>query len=245
LLSSSAFAERAAIIQNFRAASMLILPDARAGAGFFVFARSRISCRVPLMKFRTAWPARLKQHRIVLAIAFAFPLYALVTRLNGPCETCSPLLSGLPILPIAQAQAAGPAEKFQAPAWELKDIEGRTIKSSDFKGKVVMLNFWGTWCPPCVAEIPDLIALQKKYADRGFTVIGAAYDPNPEGVAEFAREHGINYPVVLANEDVLAAFRNVEAFPTSFFIDREGVVTTSTIGLVEPGTFEKIIEPLL
>ncbi len=197
------------------------------------------------MKLHPGLSVRLKQHWIVLAIAFAFPIYALVTQLKGPRDTCSPLLAGLPILPIAQAQAADPSEKFQAPEWELKDVAGKTVKSSDFKGKVVMLNFWGTWCPPCVAEIPDLIALQKQFADRGFTVIGAAYEPNPEAVTEFVKEHGINYPVVLADKETLAAFRNVEAFPTSIFIDRDGVVTTTTVGLMEPGTFEKIIEPML
>ncbi len=131
-----------------------------------------------------------------------------------------------------------------APAWELKDLEGKAVKLSDFKGKVVLLNFWATWCPPCREEIPDLIALQNQYRDQGLAVIGISFDREPGTVKSFAARHKINYPLVMADQETAAAYGNVEAIPTTFFIDREGKVAGAHAGGADKATLEAGIKPL-
>jgi thiol-disulfide isomerase/thioredoxin len=85
-----------------------------------------------------------------------------------------------------------------APDWQLSDVDGKPVKLSDFKGKVIILDFWATWCPPCRAEIPGFVLLQKKYADKGFTVIGVSLDEQgPSVVKSFMRSFGMNNPVVM------------------------------------------------
>src|SRR5690348_13547526 len=94
----------------------------------------------------------------------------------------------------------GADSKIAAPDWHLSDVDGKPVKLSDFKGKVVILDFWATWCPPCRAEIPEFVAIQKKYADKGFTVIGISLDQQGASVVKsFMNQLGMNYPVVIGN----------------------------------------------
>src|SRR5215470_13334225 len=96
----------------------------------------------------------------------------------------------------ALTQAAD--SKIAAPDWQLSDVDGKPVKLSDFKGKVLILDLWATRCPPCRAEIPGFVAIQKKYADKGFTVIGVSLDKQGASVVKrFMRELGMNYPVVI------------------------------------------------
>jgi thiol-disulfide isomerase/thioredoxin len=112
------------------------------------------------------------------------------------------------------------------------DLDGRRISSDTFRGKVLLVNFWATWCPPCRAEIPDLVALQEKYRDN-LQVIGISQDEAPpEQVKRFALEHRINYPVVMATKEVEAAFPGIRALPTSFIIDRDGRVVQKHVGML-------------
>ncbi len=133
-----------------------------------------------------------------------------------------------------------------APAWELPSIDGKTVHLSDFKGKVVILDFWATWCPPCRAEIPDFIALQKQYGDKGLAIIGASVDQG--GVATvkaFAKKNNVNYTVVMADEEVAKAYGDIQAIPTTFVIDRQGRIVKQHVGLTSKEEFEKEIKPLL
>lgn len=133
-----------------------------------------------------------------------------------------------------------------APEWSLKDMDGKTVGSADFKGKVVILDFWATWCGPCRAEIPNFIALQKQYAKQGLVVIGASVDEGGADVVKpFARKLGINYPVVLADEKTQQAFGGIEAVPTTFIIDREGRIVKEHMGFADKDEFENEIKPLL
>jgi thiol-disulfide isomerase/thioredoxin len=133
-----------------------------------------------------------------------------------------------------------------APSWELQTAEGQMIHSSDFKGKVVILDFWASWCPPCKAEIPGFIALQKKYGKNGLAVVGVSVDEGGADVVKsFAKQSGMNYTVVLADDKTNRAFGGIEAIPTTFIIDREERIVTKHLGFTEKDEFEKELKPLL
>jgi thiol-disulfide isomerase/thioredoxin len=110
-------------------------------------------------------------------------------------------------------------------------LDGQTISSSQWRGKVTLVNFWATWCPPCKAEIPDLIALQDKYRDE-LQIIGISEDATTDVVKRFVAEHKINYPIVMATPDIERAFPGVVGLPTSFMVDREGRIMAKHVGLL-------------
>jgi thiol-disulfide isomerase/thioredoxin len=123
-------------------------------------------------------------------------------------------------------------EPFDVEPFTLTDLEGKTITSTDLRGKVVLVNFWATWCPPCRAEIPDLIKLQDKYRDK-LVVIGISEDEAPvEEVKKFVDEQKMNYPVAMVTPDVQRIFKGVSALPTTFVIDPEGKVQQRHVGLL-------------
>lgn len=115
--------------------------------------------------------------------------------------------------------------------FELKSIDGRMVKLSDFKGKVVLLDFWATWCAPCRKGIPDLIDIQKNYKD--VQVIGITVDENPmQVVPPFVKEFKINYPILIGNDLVYTNYGGIDAIPTTFIIDKNGKIVSKHIGLV-------------
>ena len=156
-----------------------------------------------------------------------------------------PLLAGAAfILGGALSQAAG--SKKAAPEWQLNDVDGKPVKLSDFKGKVIILDFWATWCPPCRMEIPGFVAIQKKYADKGFTVIGVSLDQQgPSVVKPFMNKLGMSYPVVMGTQRTARDYGGITAIPTTFVIDREGNVVRAFEGYTDQATFESVIGPLL
>jgi peroxiredoxin len=133
-----------------------------------------------------------------------------------------------------------------APSWELHNVDGQTVRFADFKGKVVILDFWATWCPPCRAEIPGLIDLQKQYGKQGLAVIGISVDQDGASVVKaFAQKFGMNYPVLLADPKVVQSYGGIEAIPTTFIIDRQGRIVKEHVGFTDKEDFEKEIKPLL
>jgi thiol-disulfide isomerase/thioredoxin len=133
-----------------------------------------------------------------------------------------------------------------APAFTLQNLEGTMISSSVYKGKVVVLDFWATWCGPCRMEIPSFIALQKKYQKQGFTFIGVSLDENgPAIVADFVKKNGMNYPQLMGTYDVIARYGSFEAIPTTFVIDRKGVIRKVLQGYHPQSVFESEIQKLL
>jgi thiol-disulfide isomerase/thioredoxin len=125
-----------------------------------------------------------------------------------------------------------------APAFTVKDLDGREIATASLRGKVVIVNFWATWCGPCRAEIPDLVALQQKYKDT-LQVIGISEDEaGVEVVRQFAAEHRINYPVAMMTPEIERLYPGISALPTSFILDRESRVVQKHVGMLTTPTTE-------
>jgi cytochrome c biogenesis protein CcmG/thiol:disulfide interchange protein DsbE len=134
----------------------------------------------------------------------------------------------------------------QAPDFELKDVNGKVVRLSDYKGKVVLLDFWATWCGPCGIEIPWFTEFQRKYKDRGFTVLGVSMDDGGwKDVKPFVAEQKINYQIVLGDDKTSDQYGDVEALPTTFVIDREGRIASVHVGLADKKEFDDAIQKLL
>jgi thiol-disulfide isomerase/thioredoxin len=126
-----------------------------------------------------------------------------------------------------------------APSFLARDLDGRDVSLGALRGKVVLVNFWATWCPPCRAEIPDLIALQEKYRDT-LQIIGVSQDEaGLEVVKRFVGEHGINYPVVMSSLEIERLFPGIAALPTSFVIDRESRLVQKHVGMLTASVTEQ------
>lgn len=131
-----------------------------------------------------------------------------------------------------------------APAFQLPSVNGRSVSLSDFRGKVVILDFWATWCPPCRREIPDFIALQSQYQSKGLQIVGVALD-EPEKVIGFAQSYGMNYPVLFGNDNVAMLYGGISGIPTTFIIDRQGKIVGRYEGFTSKAEFESAIKQLL
>jgi peroxiredoxin len=139
--------------------------------------------------------------------------------------------------------AAIPAKPFQAmpaPVWELKDVDGNVIKSEQFKDKVIVVDFWATWCVPCIGEIPGYVELQKKFSKDGLVVIGISMDDQePSVVKQFMAKYKVDYQVVMHDDAIAEAFGGIDFIPTTFIIDRSGVVRVRKDGPESAADFEK------
>lgn len=132
-----------------------------------------------------------------------------------------------------------------APNFTLTDTQGNQVRLSDFRGKIVIIDFWATWCPPCRRGIPDLIDLQKAYKNK-LAVIGISLDTDSKkDVVPFIKEYGINYKVVYGDNDVVQKYGNIQAIPTSFIIDQKGKIVSSYVGLQRKATFKNQIDALI
>jgi len=138
------------------------------------------------------------------------------------------------------------SERKPAPDFALKDADGRTVHLSDYKGKVVLLDFWATWCGPCRMEIPWFIEMQRQNRDRGFEVLGVSMDDNGwEDVKPFLAEMEVNYRIVIGNDATAEVYGGVESLPTTFLIDREGRIAVVHVGLTSRKDIQDGVEQLL
>jgi thiol-disulfide isomerase/thioredoxin len=137
-------------------------------------------------------------------------------------------------------------QETTAPQFKLKDLNGHTVRLSDYRGKVVMINFWATWCPPCRAEMPDLVRLQRKHRKDGLQIIGITYPPeNKSRVSKFARSLKVNYPIILGTRETKARFSSEETLPLTVVINRDGNVSDIISGILLRKEFDEKIKPLL
>ncbi|HXA76449.1 MAG TPA: redoxin family protein [Candidatus Acidoferrales bacterium] len=157
---------------------------------------------------------------------------------------------------VSPSAGAGtkPAALPDEPDVTFKDLQGKDVTLASFKGKVVLVNFWGTWCEPCRGEIPILIALQEKYSSKGFTLLGAATNDEEKTVDAFihntqfnvgGQQMTMNYPIVMGTDDISTKFGGLLGMPTSFLITRDGKIAKRYIGSLNENQIVKDVESQL
>jgi cytochrome c biogenesis protein CcmG/thiol:disulfide interchange protein DsbE len=149
------------------------------------------------------------------------------------------------ISPAVKTQMKSSGDHPLAPAFSLTDITGKPLKLSDYRGKVVMLDFWATWCGPCRIEIPGFIQLQNQYGRRGLAIIGISMDDSSEPVVEFYKELHMNYPVAVGNDRLGELYGGVLGLPTTFLIGRDGRIYAKHVGATDIDVLEAEIKQLL
>ena len=135
-----------------------------------------------------------------------------------------------------------PALNETAPEFSLKDLNGKSVRLSDFKGKVVLVNFWASWCPPCKMEIPGFQRTYAAYKNRGFTIIGITMD---DVSLSFIKDMGMTYPVVMADDKVIRDYGNISGIPTSFLIGRDGRIIKKVMGMYFESSLKRDVENAL
>jgi thiol-disulfide isomerase/thioredoxin len=169
------------------------------------------------------------------------------TTADEPDLTSEPESKGPKLLPdISAAHLPAPGERKAAPEFSLADISGKQVKLSDFKGKVVILDFWATWCPPCRMQVPHFLSLYEDYKEHGLEIVGVSLDKNGiQAVVPFVEQRGINYISLIGGPDVANLYGGIRSIPTAFLIDRQGRIAAKHIGYKDKGALEKDIVPLL
>ncbi len=150
------------------------------------------------------------------------------------------------VTPQVRAALGWNSTGSDVPAVTLDMLDGGAVPLASLKGRVVLVNFWATWCPPCRAEMPGIEAVYEAKRADGFTVVGISTDEKPRPkVAEFLRDHGIAYPVAMATSEAVAAFGGVSSLPTSYLIDRRGRVRYTVRGMFAGPALRAAVDRLL
>jgi thiol-disulfide isomerase/thioredoxin len=154
------------------------------------------------------------------------------------CVVAAPVFAQQPTIRLAR-------NPDPAPDFKLDTLEGKPLNLAEYRNKVILLNFWATWCGPCRAEIPDLVELQNKYKDQ-LQIIGLVVDDeDQQAIKKFVDEFGINYPVAIATDELRTEYGGIPALPTSFLLDAQGRVVQKHEGLHDPVLYEVEIRALL
>lgn len=147
-----------------------------------------------------------------------------------------------PLLLVLSAFMSAHAQSSQAPDFSLTDLNGQKLTLSQYKGKVVLLDFWASWCTPCQAEIPQFIEWQKKFGDQGFQVIGISMDDDEKAARKFLERMKPNYPVAMGNTKLAEAYGGILGLPANIVITRNGQVMARHIGVSDLKSLEQEIE---
>jgi cytochrome c biogenesis protein CcmG, thiol:disulfide interchange protein DsbE len=159
------------------------------------------------------------QWNVLLAgVLLVGSIFIQVTRVR-PTQGLSTAISSVDIAPNPAPQANHPAPDFG-----LSSLDGSTVRLSDLKGQVALINVWATWCPPCRAEMPTIQAAYEQYADQGFTVLAVNLREDPRAVAAFMRQYGLTFPALLDLDGKVSVDYRATVLPSSFFVDRRGVI---------------------
>lgn len=173
--------------------------------------------------------------KVMLARTPALLLVLLLAGLTGCVSTTR---AGSSVKPESQRK--------KAPEFTLKDSNGHTMKLSDYQGKVVLLNFWATWCGPCKVEIPWFIDFETRLKDKGFAVLGVAMDDDGwNSVKPYITDKKVNYRVAMGDDSMANLYGGVESLPTTFVLDRDGRIAKTHVGLVSKSEYENDIQELL
>jgi peroxiredoxin len=155
------------------------------------------------------------------------------------------LLFGWIILWHSSSANRTTGELRPAPDFSLVDLSGTRVSLSEYRGKVVLLDFWATWCDPCKTEIPHFAEMQNRYGPQGFQVIGVSMDDAEKPVREFQQDFKMNYPVAMGNADLADHYGGILGLPITFVIDRQGRIVARHVGATDASVFEAEIRKLL
>jgi cytochrome c biogenesis protein CcmG/thiol:disulfide interchange protein DsbE len=143
------------------------------------------------------------------------------------------------VITNANQAATSMSDSQNAPGFSLKDLKGNEISLSDYKGKVVFLNFWAIWCPPCRQEIPGFVEVYNQYKDKGMEIIGISLDKkNPKKMQRFMDKYKINYPVVFGTQEVIMDYKPGQFIPVTIIIDQKGKIRHKHIGFLDKGSLK-------
>jgi len=145
----------------------------------------------------------------------------------------------------SSANRLNPSQKPAAPSFTVRDLSGRETSLSSYRGKVVLLNFWATWCEPCRKEIPRFIEFQKQYGSQGLQVLGVSLDDDAKPVREFRDQFNVNYPIAMGDAKLAESYGGVLGLPITFIIDPQGRIAAKHVGAVDLSIVEQEIQRLL
>jgi thiol-disulfide isomerase/thioredoxin len=147
---------------------------------------------------------------------------------------------------VAADVSPAPAREKPAPNFSLKTAAGQTVELKKLAGKVVVVNFWATWCGPCRMEIPGMLDVYKKYKGKGLEIVGVSLDQKGWSVVTpYVEKTKIDYPIVLGTEQVVSDYGNFQAIPTTFVVDKKGNIVGEHTGSMSKEAFEKLVVPYL
>jgi thiol-disulfide isomerase/thioredoxin len=180
------------------------------------------------------------------------PLVTLLLAVSAGCgsatetKTTTAVKAEKSVKTVTSKPAVDTSQLQAAPAWALVDLAGKPVTSESLKGKVVIVDFWATWCGPCRAAIPHLMELHKAYQSKGFEVVGVSLDQQgPAVVQSFVTQHEIPYTIAMGNQKIVSDFGGVRGIPTAFIISQDGKIYRKIVGLVPREQYEKDVIALL
>jgi thiol-disulfide isomerase/thioredoxin len=162
---------------------------------------------------------------------------------DGNAQSEAPQSLGDDNAAIAQRPPRSPEAMYD---FALRDLDGKTVRLSDYSGKVVLINFWATWCPPCRAELPDLIAAHDELAGESFVILGISLDQTgPAAVQKYVQKSGINFPILMGNQDVVTKYGNFRGIPTSFLLNSRHEQVKRYTGIVTHAQLTRDVQETL